>query len=248
MQREVQTFALALQFLTRIPVRVNYQDEYMARAPGYFPLVGALVGVISALILWGTQALFGPHVAVALTLMVTTLITGALHEDGLADTADGIWGGKTPQNSLDIMRDSRIGVYGTITLICVFLLRASLLFTLLSGSAMVYPLMIVAQSLSRASMLGVITTSTYLRKDGAGKDLVAKPQLQSSLLGFGSGAVILILLPVSLLLPTLLGLCVAHILARAAYQRHLKGYTGDCLGFVQQISEIGVYLGVLAWL
>ena len=111
-------FLTALMLLTRLPVGrwCRYSQEAVASSVCYFPTVGALVGAIGATVLWAAHSAFPAKVAVLLCMLATVLATGAFHEDGLADAADGLWGGGTPQRRLEIMKDSRLGSYGAIAL------------------------------------------------------------------------------------------------------------------------------------
>ena len=247
--REFQILKLALQFLTRLPVHATYDPQAMALAPRYFGVVGALIGAVGAGVLWLSAHGFGNLVACVLCLICVVVLTGALHEDGLADTADGVGGGATPEAALNIMRDSRIGAYGALALIAVFALRLAILFSVQSTSALAVAMLITAHAASRGSMLVVMFSGEYLRTDGAGRDM--RSAVDVTALGI-NGATLMVLvallLPFGAWLPALTGLVLGHVLARAFYQPKLNGYTGDCLGFVQQISEIGFCLGILAWL
>jgi adenosylcobinamide-GDP ribazoletransferase len=127
----LRLFAVALQFLTRLPMpRVEVRGDDLRRASALFPLVGAVVAGIGIGVRAALESLWGGSVATVAALAAMIAVTGALHEDGLADTADGLWGGWNPAQRLAIMRDSRIGTYGVVALIVVLGLRASLLLPL----------------------------------------------------------------------------------------------------------------------
>jgi adenosylcobinamide-GDP ribazoletransferase len=124
-------FAVALQFLTRLPLpRLEFQRDDLRRASALFPLVGAVVAGVGIGLRAALEPLWGEGVATVAALVAMIAVTGALHEDGLADTADGLWGGWDPARRLAIMRDSRIGTYGAVALIMTLGLRASLLLPL----------------------------------------------------------------------------------------------------------------------
>lgn len=243
-------FRLALQLLTRLPAAtgVDYTAEKDAQSVAYYPAVGAVVGGVAAAFFALGVWLFNPAIAAVLAVSVAILTTGALHEDGLADTADGIGGGQTRERALEIMRDSRIGVYGAIALMLVL---AGKIFALASlplwtGVAA----LIAAHTLSRWSVVVVMSTADYQRETGAGTNVAGKPGMPAQVIA--GAAVLLALLLVALTASFLaavgafVALAVGHVLVRLFFQPKIKGYTGDCLGATQQISEVAVYLGVLA--
>ena len=252
MKREIATFLLALQFLTRLPMisKDLYTPERMAASVKYYPLVGLLVGGLSAAVLWLTSLAFPNQLAVLFAIAAGLLFTGAFHEDGLADTFDGIGGGQTRERALVIMKDSRLGTYGTLTLIIVLALKAASLMALPASLAIVA--LIAAHSLSRLSSVLVIATSRYVRDEGTGRsvsDGITHSGLVFSVLT-GAGALALFYSltgsPVALI-SACCGLIAGHILMRLFFERKLDGYTGDTLGAVQQVSETGFYLGLVAW-
>lgn len=252
MKREIAIFLLALQFLTRLPVTSHdlYTPERMAASVRYYPLVGLLVGGLSAAVLWFTSLAFPNELAVLFAIAAGLLITGAFHEDGLADTFDGIGGGQTRERALVIMKDSRLGTYGTLALIIVLALKAASLMVL--PVSLVIAALIVAYSLSRLSSVLVIATSRYVRDEGIGKPVsggISRSGLVVSILT-GAGALVLFYSltgsPVALIFACC-GLIAGHILMRLFFERKLGGYTGDTLGAVQQVSETGFYLGLVAW-
>lgn len=118
----MNTFFTALMFFTRIPVpgSIPYSKELLNKALRFFPLVGGIVGGIGAGILWLGMLIFPFPLALLLSMVVTIFITGAFHEDGFADFCDGYGGGITKERILEIMKDSRLGTYGTIGLIGIF--------------------------------------------------------------------------------------------------------------------------------
>lgn len=249
-RNELVVFALALQFLTRIPISVgqHFSAARLAAAPRYYTLVGALVGTLCAVLASLTQTLFTPTVAVLLALAAGLLITGAFHEDGLADTFDGM-GSLDRDGALKIMRDSRIGTYGSLALVMAIALKATTLSAL--APERLAMALIVAHGLSRLSAVLVIASSQYVRDQG-----VAKPTAA----GIGSGGLAVALISGAVLLSyplvaegaasalwILAGGLMGHVAMRALFERRLGGYTGDTLGAVQQTSELGIYLGMLAW-
>ncbi|HET9067581.1 MAG TPA: adenosylcobinamide-GDP ribazoletransferase [Amaricoccus sp.] len=247
---EATAFLLALGFLTRLPVgRAGHTPSRMAAATGYFPAAGLLVGLFAALVLLAASRVLPPVVALLLATAATCLLTGALHEDGLADTADGIGGGRTPARALEIMRDSRIGTYGALALGLSFALRIAALaaMPLLTAAAA----LIAAHAASRATLAIVIATGRYARPEGAGSFTAGGLSSPRLALALATG-----LLGIAAIGPAagwlaalgaLAGLAAGLLLSRG-FERRLGGYTGDTLGATQQLSETALLLGMLACL
>ena len=241
---------LALQFLTRIPIpgNVPFSEDRFAYTPRYYPLVGAIVGVLCAITVLISSFLFNINVAVALMMMFSVLLTGAFHEDGLADTFDGVGGGLTRDKALSIMKDSRLGTYGTLALVMILLLK----FTALSSLAVqaIAIGLIAGHGLSRLSSVAVMASSHYVRDHGTGKPVangIDKLSLViASTTGLACLLLVLISLSFSMMICGLIGLVIGHGLMRCVYARKLGGYTGDTLGAVQQVSEVGFYVGLVA--
>lgn len=251
MKDEGASFLLAVQFLTRLPVQTGtlYTPKRMADSVRYYPLVGVLVGAASALVFIGADAILPQTISVLFAIVAGLLVTGAFHEDGLADTFDGVGGGLTREKSLEIMKDSRLGTYGTLALIAALALKAGALITL--SSELLIAGLIAGHGLSRFSSVLVIITSRYVREDGTGKPVAGGASPTSFIIAvMTAGAVIaawLVYLPAAALGIAVAGLMAGHILMRLFFEPKLGGYTGDTLGAVQQASEIGFYLGLVAW-
>ncbi|MEM8785726.1 MAG: adenosylcobinamide-GDP ribazoletransferase [Pseudomonadota bacterium] len=248
---ERATFLLAVQLLTRLPVGSEeiYTPERMAASVRYYALVGVLVGGLSALVFAGALWLLPPLLAVLLALAAGLILTGAFHEDGLADTFDGIGGGATREAALEIMRDSRLGTDGTLALGLALALKVGALVALPPPLAVAA--LIAGHGLSRVSSVLVLATSRYVRAEGTGKPVAGGVSLPSLLVTLASGALIAGLwcafqAPASLAW-ALGGLLIGHGLMRLFFEPKLGGYSGDTLGAVQQASEIGFYLGLVAW-
>lgn len=252
MRGEVASFLLAVQFLTRLPINTEtlYTPARMAGAVRYYPLVGSLVGAMCALVFWLAHLIFPVFISVLLSVAVGLLITGAFHEDGLADTFDGIGGGHTREHALEIMKDSRLGTYGTAALVCALAIKTSALISL--PAALIPLALIAAHGLSRLSSVLVIATSQYVRAEGTGKPVAEGASAITLMVALATGAALLALWcmwqPALALLWAGGGLILGHIAIRLFFEPKLGGYTGDTLGAVQQVSEIGIYLGWAAWL
>jgi adenosylcobinamide-GDP ribazoletransferase len=246
---EAAVLLLAVQFLTRLPLGdPGFTPARMAASPRYYPLVGAFVGGLGALVLLVAGAALPWPVAVLASTAATVALTGALHEDGLADTFDGL-GGATPERSLAIMRDSRLGTFGAIALGLTLAAKVTALAALPPGLAAAA--LVAGHGASRLSSVTVVASSRYLRPAGAA-GFTAE--------GIGAGGLALAATTGGLCLAGLaavagiaaaaaaaFGLAAGHALARSCFERRLGGYTGDGLGAVQQLSELGLYLGLVAW-
>ncbi len=250
--REWSILLLAVQFLTRLPVPsgVPYSAGRMAATPRWYPGVGVLIGAVCAVGFVLAAQAFAPVIAGLIAVGVGMILTGCLHEDGFADTCDGLGGAVPRDRALEIMRDSRIGTYGAAGLGLLLALKVAALASVpVSGAAL---MLVAGHAAGRASMVLVMATSVYVRADGAGA--AAARGFSRAGLGFalatGGGAVLALglALPALAVAGAVLGLGVAHVAMRVWFERRLGGYTGDCLGAVQQTGEVALYLGVLACL
>ena len=248
-REEFAVFLLAVQLLTRWPVRspAVFTETRLTASPRYYPLVGALVGAFAGGVFWLAHLVFPVSLALVLSTAASLLATGAFHEDGFADACDGL-GGATRERALEIMRDSRLGAYGAAGL---GLMLAAKVLALAAAPPTVVPwLLIAAHAASRSSAVLVIATSAYVRDTGIAKPVADAVRPGSLALALATGAVaVCVLFTVSapaVILAGFAGLAAGHLAMRAAYERKLGGYTGDCLGGVQQMSELGMYLGVVA--
>lgn len=244
MMRELRLFFTALMFFTRIPCgrwAGSSQDD-LNRASRYFPWVGLLVGVGAAAVYGGSHLYFPQEIAVLLSMAATLLLTGAFHEDGLADAADGLGGGWEKEQVLTIMQDSRLGSYGALVIFMALLLKFQTLTHL--APAMLAWVMIAGHSLSRFAAVLVIATQEYVRASGKAKPLATKLSTPGLIVAAIGG-----LLPLAAFAPHFLWALVPVALVWLWFSRMLKrrlgGYTGDCLGAMQQLCELAFYLGIL---
>jgi adenosylcobinamide-GDP ribazoletransferase len=245
-------FLLALQFLTRLPLpaELGWSEARMAATPRWHPAVGALVGAAAAAVYWAAVQVFPPLLAVLLSTAAGVLLTGAFHEDGFADACDGLGGGTTREHALAIMRDSRLGTYGALGLGLIVAGKVAALAAL--PPAAVPVVLVAGHAASRASSAAVLATSAYVRDHGTGKPVAGGIGPRGLVLALGTGAAavlaLALVLPAATVAGALAGLGLGHWAMRRVFERRLGGYTGDCLGAVQQTSEVGLYLGVLACL
>jgi adenosylcobinamide-GDP ribazoletransferase len=250
-RRELEYFFAALRFFTRLPVPawVGHTAEQLNHAARYFTLVGIIVGAIGAGVTLAAAQLWPTAIAVLLGMAATLLATGAFHEDGLADSIDGIGGGWTREDVLRIMKDSRIGSYGAIGIGMVLLAKFEAVSNLAGVSRwLTFAAAVVAgHSVSRFASTTLIYALDYARDDDSSK---SKPL--ATRLGKGELALAALfgLAPCALLPWPQVGVALALValttwLAARKFLRRIGGYTGDCLGATQQLTEIAFYLGLL---
>lgn len=237
----------AFIFFTRLPLsRINLfrlPAEYFKEVINYWAVVGWLTGGVMASVLWITAQFFPYQVAVAFALLSRLLITGALHEDGLADFLDGFGGGVSKEKILAIMKDSHIGTYGVLGLIFYFLL----FFLLLSSLPVTFActVIIIADPLSKFISMQITRFLPYARTEEASKSGVvyakisAKAQIISSFFGLTP----LLLIPdkiyfIALLFPIVIFGGVVYYI-----NKKIGGYTGDCCGALFLLCELSFYIG-----
>ena len=254
LRAEFASLCLALQFLTRVPIprTIEFSSGRERGAVKYYPLVGVFVGAVAALIWWLAQFWWPGLLAVLLSMLATVLVTGAFHEDGLADTFDGIGGGSDQAKILAIMKDSRLGTYGVMALLFAGSLKLASLLALSENGPLLILALVLAHGLSRLSSVLVIASSRYVRSEGTAKPTADGISTAGLIVVGLTGAVLIcaafLYLPSVWVWAALGGLTLGHLCSRLLYIRKVGGYTGDCLGATQQISEIGFYLGLVACL
>ena len=259
MKREWLALLSAVQFLTRLPVPdPGWEDGRLDRAAKWFPLVGVLVGLLCGAVFFVLLSFVErgvPHIEIAVLFGV--LITGALHEDGFADTADGFFGGRSAEKRLTIMRDSRIGTYGAIALVFALLLRISLygeffspLISNVSYTATVAAAFIAAHAVSRCLILWHVSAIPYARADET-PPMTAVSKGSAMTAGLITlGACLPLALSVSLgavAMGLLLAGASAFAFTRMAKAR-VNGWSGDTAGATQVISELCFLMGFAAWI
>ncbi len=247
MRREFIYFLVAVQVLTRLPVprMQGFAERWMERGVKYFPLTGAIVGAVCALILFGASHLWHGVLPAIITVAAGILITGGLHEDGFADFFDSM-GGATREARLAIMKDSRIGTYGALALgagvaIKIFALAGLPLWTAAAG-------LVAAHAGGRLAAVAVISLLPYAGGISAAKiKPLGRGVTRADLAIAGVfGLLPLLLLPAAFAFPALAAGAGAALIAALGARRLLGGYTGDVLGAVEQIYEIAFLLGLAA--
>ena len=268
-KREVQIFLTALGFFTRIPIshKIGFSEDKLNHAMRYFPLMGWIVGGIGALVFYFTNYIFPIEIRVILSMAATILITGAFHEDGFADVCDGFGAGWNKEQILHIMKDSRIGSYGTIGVTMILLAKFLIIFRM--KPPMYIPLGLIAgHSISRFASASFVFTDKHVGDTETSKSkplgekisfgefiLAAAFGLLPSLwliffvcTGLGvfqhpvwSEAVWVIMLFMTILF---LPLFLSKWLLANFFRKRIGGFTGDCLGATQQLTEVVFYLSL----
>ncbi len=235
----LREFAASLMLLTRLPVwRLHLaQPDRPGDALWAYPLVGVVVGGIGMLAFWAAHSL-GTLPAAILAVTAQIFATGALHEDGLADTADGFGGGHTRERKLEIMRDSRVGSYGVLALVLVTLMRVVAVSTAPSVA------LIAAATLGRAAMVGILATTQAARNDGLAAGLADAP-LGPVIAALGGAVVLTLVIAPHAAFGVISVAALSTGLMRFLAIRQIGGQTGDVLGATCLIVEVAV-LTVLA--
>lgn len=243
---QVRLFFTALAFFTRIPCTrwAGTGEADLNQAARYFPLVGVLVGLIAAAVYWLAAQVWSPSLAMIASMAATLWVTGAFHEDGFTDAVDGLGGGWTKQQALTIMQDSRIGSYGAVALVVLLLARFEALLQISHG--LLAAVLVAGHALSRFAAVLVIHVQEYVRATGKAKPLAKRLSRGELAIAGVCGLAPLALLP-PVLLWALLPVALVWLWFARTLQRRLGGYTGDCLGAMQQLTEVAFYLGVVAW-
>lgn len=259
----LRRYLIALQFFTRVPVTgrladwVGFSPELLRRSVVHFPGVGLLVGLVAAFTYAALQELlpdsgYTPLVAAVLSTATTVWMTGGFHEDGLADLTDGLGGSADRERALDIMKDSRIGSFGALSLILALLAKTGLLALLGDVDPDLAPAVLVfGHVASRWMPLWIIRLLPHVGDTARSKSKPLADQITNAGLAIATlwlaiaGALVFWWWTDARMWGA--GLLMAAIACwrmAARLQRRLQGYTGDGLGATQQLSEIGVYLGV----
>jgi adenosylcobinamide-GDP ribazoletransferase len=258
----IRHYLLAVQFFTRIPVTgklaewVGFSPAMLRASAAHFPGVGWLLGASSAVVLWGLvwalpEVPAASWVAAVLCTVFGVMLTGAFHEDGLADTADGLGGSLDRERALDIMKDSRVGTYGALALVLITLLKVGLLATLLQlATTLVVALAVFAAHVfSRFLPLFIIRSLPHVGDTQQSKSKPLADQIGNRSLWAAALWAGLALGPLYMLAPGmpwwagLLGAVVALGYMFRLLKRRLAGFTGDGLGATQQLCEVAFYLG-----
>jgi len=248
-KKEFTYFLTALMFFTRIPVPGNlqYSSEIMNNSQKYYPMIGIVVGLFNALVFYLLHLLFPIDIALILMMIAGVLLTGGFHEDGFIDVCDSFGGGYGKERILTIMKDSRVGAYGAIGIVLLFLLKYEVIKHLSENSLTGFmAILIIAHSTSRYLSGLMIHTHQYVADTDLSKSKpMANKALSAKTLFIGMAVT---LLPYFYFQDLLVFLVLPFAYLGKVYlgwyfKKHIGGYTGDCLGTVQQVTEVLVYLG-----
>ena len=252
LRQELECFFAGLSFYTRIPAPawVAYKPENLNKSRKYLALIGVLVGCLASLVLAVSSAILPSSVGILLSMIATVYLTGAFHEDGFADSCDGFGGGWEKAQVLSIMKDSRIGSYGVVGLLLIFGMKFVVLWELFQiNASVVFIVLILAHAVSRlmASLLMqhyqyVSHIETSKSHQVASLRLSNKDMLLSALPILG---VLVFTLEWRYCLGVVMALLITFVMGKY-FKKRIGGYTGDCLGAVQQVTEVAFYLVVLA--
>ncbi|MGM9426573.1 adenosylcobinamide-GDP ribazoletransferase [Hydrogenophaga sp. MI9] len=259
----VRHFLLAIQFFTRIPVTgrladwVGYSPEMLRASAAHFPGVGWVVGLPAAVVFAGVWWVLPaqpatPWVAALLSTVFSVLLTGAFHEDGLADLSDGLGGSAHRERALEIMKDSRIGSFGAIALVLALLTKVAVLALIAQtgGAAIAAVALFVSHVTSRLMPLFVIHTLPHVGDTPQSKSKPLAESIGRGALLIGvlwwalAMALVVVLLPTVQWMLAVLGALLGLVWMWRLLQRRLQGFTGDGLGATQQVCEIGFLLAL----
>jgi adenosylcobinamide-GDP ribazoletransferase len=244
MRSAANSFLVAVQFMTRLPVPggIRYSPDALAKSAIFFPAIGLLVGAGGAAL----YVLLSPHacrdVVVVLILVYLVTVTGGLHEDALADAADGFGGGREKDRVLAIMRDSRLGSFGTIAIALGLLARFVFLANLAPGKFIGF--LIAGQVLGRWTALPLAFFLPSARDNEFGQGKLIAHNVTAVSVAAGT-LLALAIVAIALRAAALWATVTAAVIAAASgfyYRRRIGGITGDCLGATTQLTEIAIYL------
>lgn len=252
LRQERDYFFSGLSFYTRIPCpkSVVYKPESLNKSRKYLALIGLLVGLVAAIVYLLSAMLFPVTVSVFLSMIATIYLTGAFHEDGFADSCDGFGGGWEAAQILSIMKDSRVGTYGVVGLMLVLGLKFLVLVSLAERSTeLLLFALLSGHSFSRLMASWLMQKYNYVSSVETSKSInVTSVRLsRNEMLASAIPAVLIIILAwqINFLIAVMVAWFMTFLLGRY-FERRIGGYTGDCLGAVQQVSEVLFYLAILA--
>lgn len=251
MRQELTYFFAALRFFTRLPVPawVGHSQDQLDHAARYFPLIGILVGLIAAAVTEMATLSLPMSIAILLGMAASVLVTGAFHEDGFADVCDGFGGGWDKTQVLTIMKDSRVGSYATLGVGLLLLTKWNALVEIDGAfdQPMLALALVAAHAASRLAATSLIFALDYVRDDATtrAKPLAVRMAPHELTIAALFGLAPCLLLPLAEVLVALAAVIITTGLLARYFVRRIGGYTGDCLGATQQLTELAFYLGLL---
>ena len=252
MLNEVRYFFTAVMFFTRIPIPkwVGYEEHYLQKSKRYFPAVGLLIGALGALVFYLSSLILPNSIAILLSMIATIRATGAFHEDGFADSCDAFGAGWEKEQILTIMKDSRLGTYGTVGLVMILLLKFIALYELAKVNIL---WMITALVVAHVSSRFVALLSSQFLEYVQDIDKSKSKPIADQKMSFGTMLYSFFWVMASFAyMPQMLWALPVQFLGmlylNRFYKKKIGGYTGDCLGATQQVCEVLFYLVVLCTL
>ena len=241
-ERPVGGLRVAASFLTRVPLHRDGEIDIAGSVP-WFPVVGLLIGLVGGGVFALASEVVTAGVSAALALVVTALVTGAFHQDGLADIADAFGGGWDREQRLAILKDSRHGTYGVMALVLSTAVQLSALGSM--SAAWGLAALVAAHTLARSAVLGVLAMARPARPEGLGTDYATglRRGLVAAGAGVGLGVTALVLGPWSA--PAAVAVTVTSVSVVVLAHRKIGGISGDVLGAIEQVGE-GAVLVVVA--
>ncbi|MDN5291651.1 MAG: adenosylcobinamide-GDP ribazoletransferase [Anaerophaga sp.] len=244
-KRELNILFSSILYFTRLslPFKIEYRKENQQLATTWLPLIGIIVGSIVAAVFFFADKVLPQSVAVLLSLTAGVLVTGAFHEDGFADVCDAFGGGYTADQRLRIMRDPRVGAYAVTGIVLLFSMKIALLIEM--DAYWIPFVLIAAHTLSRWSVLIISMGWQYARPTGESKsrDISHPVSRKRFIWAFIMGVSPLFLFDSWWGLVTVPGVVISALLAGVWCRKRIGGYTGDCLGALQQVNEVLI----MAW-
>lgn len=244
----IQKFLLSLSFFTRLPLgKRDFESLTLAQSAAAFPIAGAMIGTLDGAFYLAMLGLGLPNnIAACLTIIFHLILTGGLHEDGLADSADGLASGRNHEQKLAIMRDSQIGSYGVLALISIISLRANIIASF-TGNFSTILIFIATAACSRAFLAIFMRNIPYARSDGL-VSMAGKPNTKQTIITIFIGSCSLFITgKIFAALIAIFSLAIIYIIIKHITIKNFGGITGDILGAVQQISEVALLLVFLTY-
>ena len=256
MKRQIHLFLTAMMFYTRIPVPLfsHFSDNDLNASTRYFPLIGWIVGLLSFISYLVSRFFFSVEISIIISLIIGVLTTGAFHEDGLADFFDGFGGGWTQEKILEIMKDSRVGTYGMVATLfqlgIKFFALKELSILLQNDWWILMLIFITYHSLARATAIQLSFVLPYVREDEKSKAKpIAKQHTHKETVGvlvFGLIPFLFLILKFPVLMIAFIPLVLLVFYFKYYLKKWINGYTGDCLGAIEQISECIILISFVA--
>ena len=234
----MNTFLLMIQLFTKIPINkeIEFDKDKFRKGVLYFPLVGLIIGLITALMIYVVSYVFSPQVTAMPSILFSIALTGALHWDGLADTMDGVLSARKREQILIIMKDSRIGTHGVLALVLFVILKFLLLVEL--NDELLLPVIFVLPVVGKTAIALTLWGSQYARKEGLGDLFIGKTRPKDSI---GAGIISLVIIYIALGVKGILALLFVILISfiiRRKLNKILGGMTGDTLGAINEIAEL----------